>query len=648
MARGLSVPIGADITGLQKGLSASTAAVAGWGAVTGTSLTRTLGTITTAFAGAGLAATAFGVTAIRSFADLDSAARNTAGIIIGATEETVTAITDDLVDLALKYSHSLDDIGMGYYQAISGSIPQEKTKEFLDLASQVAIAGVTTVESATEAMLTATIGIGASVEDWPRIANLMLGAVREGRITMTELAATMSDYVVVGDMLNIGLDEQLAAQATITRLTGNAHESATQMKAMWFEFMKEGTQASRAFHHATGQTLKEFMDEGGDFIDALVILEEHAESYGVTIFDIFANKRSALGAANLLQDTEGYRDDLKKLREDETALAEALDIQTSGVQYQLDRLSSGWKVLTARMGQFFEPLMQVVLPGLMDKLTGAIEWAESLVDPWAGLDESVSDVQKDMEFGEPLSKAQKFSKKILEYWQTFSKTVSDLWGDITNLAKKIWDLVDGPLSMVGRFIRDNWRPFVGLVISAAHYVIELGKRIAAWVTEKLEPFKKWKEETWDPWIEKLQEKNAFTLDFTVDKVALARIAGIGLAMVGMKRGSIPLITAGLALAGAAVLYSAYKDEPWLKDFMERNIEPTTEAIKEWWRTVSGEDSRQRIKEDLLSGVTETFNTLKTIAGYGLIVYGTITKNKDHISKGYGMGRIFIYHTGRRG
>ena len=608
MARGLQVPVVADTSGLEKGLMRSSAAVAAWSAGTGKLLGSSLGGISLAFGAAGVAAGLFTKTAIDSFTTLDHMARNTAGIILGATSDTIKAVQDDLVDLALEYSHSLDDVGRGYYQAISSSISQEHAKEFMDIAAQVAIAGSATIEDATNAMITAVKGTGAAVEEWPQIANWILGAVREGRVTVTELSATMADYAILGSMANVGLEEQLAAHATLTRIGFSAEESATYLKRMMIELSEQGTMGFDVFRAAAGQTFEEFMAGGGDLIEGLQLMWQRADEFGYDAAEVFQNIRGGLASAGLRKDLEGYLDDLNKLRNEPGALEDAFKIHTEGVTYQLARLHTAFDVAGAKIGQFFEPLLQKFVPNITD----AIEKSIVLRDEWVD-EQSV-----------------KFAERMAGYWTDFREDVDAIWPKIKTLARTVWNLVDGPLAMVGRFIRDYWRPFIEMLVDAAHHVIQLGHRVVGFVRDNLAPFNNWKADTWDPWIEQLQadwelaiaikegkvDDNAQkiidgtripTLTNVVIDIALSEqsptiLTGALLAIGGLLSGNPALGFTGLALIGAGT-YTYLQNQEWFKKWLDDTVKPHLDG------------------------------PIKKITGYGLALFGMIGGNRDWVKDG---------------
>ena len=98
------------------------------------------------------AAIAFGDASLVAFQQFETGISEVRTLLPNLSDEGFGQLQDDVQAFALDIGRTTDDILPALYQALSAGIPQENVFEFLEVANQAAIAGVTTLETSVDAL----------------------------------------------------------------------------------------------------------------------------------------------------------------------------------------------------------------------------------------------------------------------------------------------------------------------------------------------------------------------------------------------------------------------------------------------------------------------------------------------------------------
>ena len=119
----------------------------------------------------------------------------------------------------------------GLYNAISAGVPKDNALEFLQVASQAAIAGTTDVNTAVDGLSTVVNAFGLSAADAQKVADSLFTAVKGGKTTFAELSSSMSNVAPAAAAAGVGFEEINAAIATLTVGGTDTSVATNQLKA---------------------------------------------------------------------------------------------------------------------------------------------------------------------------------------------------------------------------------------------------------------------------------------------------------------------------------------------------------------------------------------------------------------------------------
>lgn len=222
----------------------------------------------------------------------------------------------DALGMSERFGVMPEEVTKGMYQAISAGIsPDTLTDEggFLDIAQKSAVAGVTDLKTAVDALTNVQNSYGKGVYDTAQVSDLLFKAVSMSKTTFRELSDYLYQVLPTAGSLKLRLDDllgsisALAAQGTLTRV------ATTQIRQMLIEIGRVGDKANAAFLQGTGGiSLQRFLAEGGRMNQIVAIMSRVARQRGTDIRNLFGSVEAGNAAIALAtsRQFEGMLDQL--------------------------------------------------------------------------------------------------------------------------------------------------------------------------------------------------------------------------------------------------------------------------------------------------------------------------------------------------
>lgn len=292
------------------------------------------------------------------FSDFTTSQTNLANIAsLGV--ENIDEIGKGIQRIGQEVPVALHDIEQGMYQVVSAGVDAANQIEVLDLAARSAKAGLAETNDA--------LGLGSAVikgygKEWDEFGGVMDQAfqtVKLGQTTFPELAANMGKVVPLAATLKVETEELFGAFATLTGVTGNTAEVATQLRGIFAATVKPTAELTAAFEEYGGAAealqqlglagyLKEIADKTGGNAQAMGKLIPRVEGLNAVLalsgtqFDTYIEKTDAM-------------------REATGAQAEAFDKQAETLDSQITKLDNSFQVFSASILQGVVPAITEVI-----------------------------------------------------------------------------------------------------------------------------------------------------------------------------------------------------------------------------------------------------------------------------------------------
>lgn len=139
------------------------------------------------------------------------------GTLVDKNSVDMQQLADDVLGLfrSLPVS-SLQDLTQGLYNVISAGIPAGDAIDFLRVAAEAAVGGVTDVNTAVDGLTTATNAFTSQGVTATEAADAFFVAVRAGKTTFGELSGEIGNVAGLANSLGVSLDDLLANTSALT------------------------------------------------------------------------------------------------------------------------------------------------------------------------------------------------------------------------------------------------------------------------------------------------------------------------------------------------------------------------------------------------------------------------------------------------
>ena len=153
------------------------------------------------------------------------------GVTGTEAEAMTTRLKNGVAGVSNEVGIAQSVITEGLYNAISAGIPEENVFDFMTVAAQASIAGVTDINTAVDGITTSINAYGLSASDAERVSDSMFAAVQGGKTTFGELSGALFNVAPAAAAAGVSMEEVNAGIATLTASGVPTSVAATQMRA---------------------------------------------------------------------------------------------------------------------------------------------------------------------------------------------------------------------------------------------------------------------------------------------------------------------------------------------------------------------------------------------------------------------------------
>lgn len=183
---------------------------------------------------------------VLKFADFEQAVAEVSTLIDESVlnQAQIAKLAEDAAD---TFGGPAIDQAKALYQAISaGATTAAKAQAILNESNRLAVAGVTDIETATEALSKTMNAFGLTEADVTDISDSLFAAVKVGITTVPQLSANIGKVAPIAAKAGVSLGEMSAGLATITKTGLSTDEAATALRATFTAILKPSKDTLRA------------------------------------------------------------------------------------------------------------------------------------------------------------------------------------------------------------------------------------------------------------------------------------------------------------------------------------------------------------------------------------------------------------------
>lgn len=315
--------------------------------------------LTPALALAGVAAANWAKDAALEFAQYERSLREVYTLAPDLNKEAQEQIRNQIADTGVEYGRLTNETIPALYQAISLGISPDNAPRAVELASMAATAAVADLESTLITGVTIANAHGKGIDDLAHIYDVLQTMIRFGFIRMNEMNRVMGPLSKTAADSGTSLESVAAAMITLTRQGRNAQEAAELLHFFLLQLSTDGTAAFKAFEQASGTSYRRFIDGGGDLVEALVLMDEHAKETGQSLTTMIAgdsnfyrDQRAAQAAIGLTGESlKELVTQAENVENATGAVGVAFKEVSSDLQFDIDRAKAAWEELKLEFGR---------------------------------------------------------------------------------------------------------------------------------------------------------------------------------------------------------------------------------------------------------------------------------------------------------
>ncbi len=340
----------------QQGLNQQKQATSSWGKGVDDIVKNVQVAFAAAMAAMLVAAVAFISSSLGEFRQFEIGMTEVFTLLPSLSEDAMGAMEDDVLAFGREVGRTSDETIPALYQSISAGVPASNVFDFMKVASDAALGGVTDLETAVDGISSAVNAYGSEVLGAQQASDLMFTAVKGGKTTFEELSGSLFNVIPTAASMGVEFGNITAALAAMTAQGTPTSVATTQLRQLLIELSQAGGEASGTFERMAGQTFVDFIASGGNLQDALQLMEQAAADSGLRLSDMFGSVEAGAAALTLTgAGTEKFAAELDAAAQSAGATGEAAAKMGETGQQAINELNAAFEGLKITIGEQLAP-----------------------------------------------------------------------------------------------------------------------------------------------------------------------------------------------------------------------------------------------------------------------------------------------------
>lgn len=172
------------------------------------------------------------------------AAMRVANTMAGKNAEGFAKLKNQVAELAKNVPVARDELANGLYQVVSNSVPENNWLNFLNKSAKASVGGVADLGGVVKVTSTVIKNYGLAWDTAESVQDKIQLTAKNGVTSFEQLAQALPRVTANASTLGVSVDELLASFATLTGVSGNTNEVATQMAAIFTALVKPSSEAT--------------------------------------------------------------------------------------------------------------------------------------------------------------------------------------------------------------------------------------------------------------------------------------------------------------------------------------------------------------------------------------------------------------------
>lgn len=172
------------------------------------------------------------------------AAMKAANTMAGKNAEGFANLKGQVADLSKTLPIARDELANGLYQVISNGVPEDNWIDYLNRSAKASVGGIADLGETVKVTSTVIKNYGLAWDSAESVQDKIQLTAKNGVTSFEQLAQALPRVTANASTLGVSIDELLASFATLTGVSGNTNEVATQMAAIFTALVKPSSEAT--------------------------------------------------------------------------------------------------------------------------------------------------------------------------------------------------------------------------------------------------------------------------------------------------------------------------------------------------------------------------------------------------------------------
>ena len=290
--------------------------------------------------------------------------------LVGLSAKEVEGFTEDVKNLSGTTARAPKELADAMFFITSSGIRGAEATQTLEAAAKAAAVGLGDTATIADLATSAMNAYGSDVLAASDATDVMVAAVREGKLEASELAGSMGRVLPVASAMGVSFDEVGATFAALSRTGTNASEAATQVRGILTSLLKPTKQSADALADMglSAQGLRDQIKQEG-LLATLGTLKERFAGNEAATAAVFGNVRALMGVMDMLGANSASTEAIFKSMETTTGdLDKAFGVTSETTAFKLQQAMADLKLAFVKIG---EVLIPVIVP-IITKLAGVV------------------------------------------------------------------------------------------------------------------------------------------------------------------------------------------------------------------------------------------------------------------------------------
>jgi TP901 family phage tail tape measure protein len=303
-----------------------------------------------------------GVAAAKMSMDFDASMTKITALV-GLPRREVAGMKNEVLGLAGETGRAPKELADALFFITSAGLKGKTAMGALSASAHASAAGLGETKTVADAVTSAMNAYGPSTLSAGHATDVMVGAVREGKMEASALAPVLGRVIPIAQAMGVSFDQVGASIASMTRTGASAAEATTAVRGILNTFSKESPKTATALQKlglSYGSVRKEIRQKG--LLATLIDLRKRMRGAHMQSSQLFQNVRANSGFLSLTgQNVNKNVGIFDRMRHSAGLTNKAFEAMHHTTKAKLEMALASMQVLLIQLGSAILPVLAPIL-----------------------------------------------------------------------------------------------------------------------------------------------------------------------------------------------------------------------------------------------------------------------------------------------